>query len=97
MEAEFHERTALAMQRMQAEAFKRSRFDNSMRISVMDVISAGRHEAARLLIARGDRLLDTASEKIDAARSYRQVIELFPETEHASTARERLKQLERES
>ena len=96
-EAEAHERAATALQLLQVASRKRRLAASEHPLEALDALSAAREETASLLIARGDRMLREPAGRTAGAASYRQVIELFPDTIQASAARERLKHLGRES
>jgi hypothetical protein len=97
-EARQHELTAAAMLRSEARsqreeqaaaATERAR-EILTRPDVLDELAARRERTARILVDRGDVLLREPGGAPAAAESYKNVVDLFPDTPEAAVARDRL-------
>ena len=96
-EARLHLLTAEAMLRREASASRaasaaRSAERISRRPDPIVEIAAGREQAAQTMLRYGDRLLREPDPKA-AAVAYERVLELFPSTPEADSARRRLAQI----
>jgi hypothetical protein len=96
-EARLHQLTAEAMLRREASAAREAgmtRANDALarRPDPVVAIAAGRGQAAQTMLRYGDRLLREPDPKA-AAVAYERVLELFPSTAEAESARQRLAQL----
>ncbi|HWE92765.1 MAG TPA: hypothetical protein VG269_02220 [Tepidisphaeraceae bacterium] len=97
-EARQHELTAAAMIRMESRARREERIAAAAeraqevlaRPDVLDELAARRDRTARILVDRGDVLLRQTGGAPAAAESYKNVVDLFPDTPEAAVARDRL-------
>ncbi|MDB5175128.1 MAG: hypothetical protein JWN51_3901, partial [Phycisphaerales bacterium] len=97
-EAQQHQLTAAAMLRLEARTQREQRAADAAtwaqailaRPDALEEVSSCRDRTARLLVGRGDILMRQPGGDRAAAESYKNVIDLFPETPEANVARDRL-------
>lgn len=92
-EAELHERIARDLAHS-----KRGRAAQSDRTllaasNLAATLAESREQSAYIIVAQGDRLLDQPNGRPAAIAAYRRVLQLFPKSSGASTARQRLERV----
>lgn len=101
VEARQHQLTAAAILRLESQARREAQAADAAgrarmilaRPDALAELAERRDRTARILIGRGDSLLHQPGGKSAAAESYKNVVDLFPDTPEATVARDRLGQI----
>ena len=98
VEARQHQLTAAAMLRLESRTHREEQAADTAaraqlilaRPDAVEELAWRRDRTARILVDRGDNLLHQPGGKPAAAETYKNVVDLFPDTPEASVARDRL-------